>query len=70
MGYLNVAPDHIGQQETPHTSNELEVQYYVLHSFCPIVLIHFSPLNILSFLLFQLPLMHCITDVLLTHLML
>ena len=31
--------------EPPNTSNKLEVQHYVLHSFCPIVLINFGHLS-------------------------
>ena len=57
MGNLDVMPDHIGQQSPPHTSDKLEVQYYVLHSFYLIILIHFGRLSFVGFLLFQLPMM-------------
>ena len=57
------------QQGPPHTSHELEVYHYVLHSFCPVILINFGCLNVVCFLLFQLPLMlevqnRCAVDVL------
>ena len=57
MGYLYVVSDNIGHQSPPQTYNELEVQHYVLHSFCPNVLINFGCLSIIGLLLFQLQLM-------------
>ena len=51
MGYLDMVPDHIGQQGPHHTSNEHRLQNYVLHIFLLIVLINFGCLSI------QLPLM-------------
>ena len=56
MGYLDMAPDHIGKWGPHHTSLELEVCHYVVHSLLPVILINFGCIDVTWFLLFQLPL--------------
>ena len=57
MRYFDMTHEHIGKQNSPHSSNELEVYNYVLYSFCPVFLVYFGHLSVICFLLFQLPLM-------------
>ena len=69
MCNLLMAPNHIGQWNPAHPSDKLEVQHYVLHNFCPMILINFGCLSVICFLLFQLPLMlvlqhRCVVDIL------
>ena len=54
MCHLDMVPYHIGQWNSPHLSNELEVKDYVLHSLCPVVLINLRYLKVFCLLLLQL----------------
>ena len=67
VSYLDMVLDLIGQQGPPHTSHELEVQNYVLHSIYPLF-INFGHLNVVCFHQLHLPLMlvmqqRCAVDV-------
>ena len=70
MCHLDMVLDHIGQWHSPNSPYKLDVQHYVLHSFCSIVPINFGHLNLSDFFCSSFHLCQYIrTDMLLTHLM-